>query len=256
MFIFDPNGNCTVASIDRSRKTTMAAMLRRNCTCLWKHINSTSTLAASVTRCHCISSLINNKEIFNHAKCTNCAQLSARRLESLTTTRLHHSSATGRCRMREKAALSCQRLNNKTQTCVEPAQPNFSVLTSYRCRRLSSTSFLSKHSAVASSFVQLQAKGNGQFYHTSARFLGSTGDGSSSSSSDGGGKGSEDGDGENEDVKHAEEGSEEPAIHQQQPAPLMDALSPMNVPEVFPRVPVIAISRNPVFPRFVKMMEV
>ena len=33
-------------------------------------------------------------------------------------------------------------------------------------------------------------------------------------------------------------------------------LSPMTVPEVWPRVPVIAVKRNPVFPRFIKMIEV
>ena len=34
------------------------------------------------------------------------------------------------------------------------------------------------------------------------------------------------------------------------------ALTSMAVPEVFPNVPLIAISRNPVFPNFVKMIEV
>ena len=34
------------------------------------------------------------------------------------------------------------------------------------------------------------------------------------------------------------------------------ALTPLQIPEVFPKVPVIAINRNPVFPRFVKMIEV
>ena len=34
------------------------------------------------------------------------------------------------------------------------------------------------------------------------------------------------------------------------------ALSAMNVPEVFPNVPVIAVNRHPVFPRFLKMIEV
>ena len=34
------------------------------------------------------------------------------------------------------------------------------------------------------------------------------------------------------------------------------ALTPMSVPEVFPNVPLIAIGNHPVFPRFVKMMEV
>lgn len=36
----------------------------------------------------------------------------------------------------------------------------------------------------------------------------------------------------------------------------MTALTPLVVPEVFPNVPVIAVSRNPVFPRFVKIIEV
>ncbi len=34
------------------------------------------------------------------------------------------------------------------------------------------------------------------------------------------------------------------------------ALSPINIPEFFPNVPVIAINRNPVFPKFVKLIEV
>lgn len=39
-------------------------------------------------------------------------------------------------------------------------------------------------------------------------------------------------------------------------APTMTALSPMIVPDVFPNVPLIAVSRNPVFPRFIKIIEV
>uniref|UniRef100_A0A7N6B5I2 Lon protease homolog, mitochondrial n=1 Tax=Anabas testudineus TaxID=64144 RepID=A0A7N6B5I2_ANATE len=39
-------------------------------------------------------------------------------------------------------------------------------------------------------------------------------------------------------------------------APQMTALTPMMVPEVFPNVPLIAVSRNPVFPRFIKIIEV
>lgn len=38
--------------------------------------------------------------------------------------------------------------------------------------------------------------------------------------------------------------------------PPMTALTPMIVPEVFPNVPLIAVSRNPVFPRFIKILEV
>lgn len=38
--------------------------------------------------------------------------------------------------------------------------------------------------------------------------------------------------------------------------PPMTALTPMMVPDVFPNVPLIAVSRNPVFPRFIKILEV
>ncbi|RXN37292.1 lon protease mitochondrial-like protein [Labeo rohita] len=37
--------------------------------------------------------------------------------------------------------------------------------------------------------------------------------------------------------------------------PQMTALTPMLVPEVFPNVPLIAVNRNPVFPRFIKIIE-
>ncbi|XP_029470807.1 lon protease homolog, mitochondrial [Rhinatrema bivittatum] len=39
-------------------------------------------------------------------------------------------------------------------------------------------------------------------------------------------------------------------------APSMTALTPLLVPEVFPNVPLIAVTRNPVFPRFIKIIEV
>ena len=39
-------------------------------------------------------------------------------------------------------------------------------------------------------------------------------------------------------------------------APSLVALSPMTVPEEWPRVPAIAVRRNPLFPRFIKMIEV
>lgn len=39
-------------------------------------------------------------------------------------------------------------------------------------------------------------------------------------------------------------------------SPQMTALTTMLVPEVFPNVPLIAVNRNPVFPRFIKIIEV
>lgn len=40
------------------------------------------------------------------------------------------------------------------------------------------------------------------------------------------------------------------------PIPPMSQLVPIQVPDVFPRVPLIAIPRNPLFPRFIKMIEI
>ncbi|XP_076977161.1 lon protease homolog, mitochondrial [Tamandua tetradactyla] len=39
-------------------------------------------------------------------------------------------------------------------------------------------------------------------------------------------------------------------------SPVVTALTPMMIPDVFPHVPLIAVSRNPVFPRFIKIVEV
>ncbi|XP_073910502.1 lon protease homolog, mitochondrial [Castor canadensis] len=38
--------------------------------------------------------------------------------------------------------------------------------------------------------------------------------------------------------------------------PVITALTPMTIPDVFPHLPLIAITRNPVFPRFIKIVEV
>ena len=64
------------------------------------------------------------------------------------------------------------------------------------------------------------------------------------------------GDGEEggEEVEHDEDDSDLegllPAkIHQH-------AIASVSIPDNFPEVPVLAISRNPIFPRFVKMLEV
>uniref|UniRef100_A0A8C3V450 Lon protease homolog, mitochondrial n=1 Tax=Catharus ustulatus TaxID=91951 RepID=A0A8C3V450_CATUS len=38
--------------------------------------------------------------------------------------------------------------------------------------------------------------------------------------------------------------------------PVITALTPLLVPEHFPNVPLIAVTRNPVFPRFIKIIEV
>ncbi|XP_039734392.1 lon protease homolog, mitochondrial isoform X2 [Pteropus medius] len=39
-------------------------------------------------------------------------------------------------------------------------------------------------------------------------------------------------------------------------SPVITALTPMTIPDVFPHLPLIAVTRNPVFPRFIKIIEV
>ncbi|XP_055963243.1 lon protease homolog, mitochondrial [Sorex fumeus] len=38
--------------------------------------------------------------------------------------------------------------------------------------------------------------------------------------------------------------------------PAVTALTPMTIPDVFPHLPLVAVTRNPVFPRFIKIIEV
>ncbi len=40
------------------------------------------------------------------------------------------------------------------------------------------------------------------------------------------------------------------------PASKMHAIASVSIPDNFPEVPILAISRNPIFPRFVKILEV
>lgn len=51
---------------------------------------------------------------------------------------------------------------------------------------------------------------------------------------------------------------EEPIVDAKEETPLFSSQLPATVavPEVWPQVPVIAINRNPVFPRFIKLIEV
>lgn len=70
---------------------------------------------------------------------------------------------------------------------------------------------------------------------------------SGSGFSEDGGEGSESG---------GEDAGGEPVGRGAYNGPPMTALTPMLVPEVFPNVPLIAVSRNPVFPRFIKILEV
>ncbi|KAL6087577.1 hypothetical protein STEG23_011382 [Scotinomys teguina] len=54
----------------------------------------------------------------------------------------------------------------------------------------------------------------------------------------------------------SEGGAEDGAAAGGGDGPVVTALAPMTVPDVFPHLPLIAITRNPVFPRFIKIVEV
>ena len=70
---------------------------------------------------------------------------------------------------------------------------------------------------------------------------------SSSSAEDEGSDGKAEGEGE-EAKEQEEEEMEEDFVQQ-------SALAPLSIPDNFPEVPVLAITRNPIFPKFVKMLE-
>ena len=68
------------------------------------------------------------------------------------------------------------------------------------------------------------------------------------------GNGNDDGDGGDKKDDGAEVVIEDKAGAKVDPS--LGALAQVVVPDVFPEVPLLPVHRNPVFPRFIKMMEV
>jgi len=66
---------------------------------------------------------------------------------------------------------------------------------------------------------------------------------------------SDDGDDKSDAPKKKEDLRHTPPVTSPDGTPI-GALSAINVPEEFPNLPIIAVNRNPVFPRFIKMIEV
>ena len=52
------------------------------------------------------------------------------------------------------------------------------------------------------------------------------------------------------------EGDKQSSTGDEDEDPNLGALAPITIPDVLPEIPVLAVSRNPLFPRFVKMVEV
>ena len=78
--------------------------------------------------------------------------------------------------------------------------------------------------------------------------------GSGQSSEGASGNGNDDGDGSDKKDEGPDVVIEDKTGAQVDPS--QGALAQVIVPDVFPEVPVLPVHRNPVFPRFVKMMEV
>ncbi|KAK7484034.1 hypothetical protein BaRGS_00024769, partial [Batillaria attramentaria] len=224
----------------------MAAMLRRKYTCILHNVNLASAAISAGIKCRCAASLINVESKSIHLKCANCVRSASK--PSGARRSLHSSALVKpeRCRQPTEfpdSSLPCFRFTHSAPQWIRHSPQ--SVFAPSRCRQLSSFPLLT-HAATGHLTAPCQA-----------RFLssGTGGEGSSSGKGDAAG---EQGSGSGSDSEHGgppdQSGSSGvPAPHA---FPLMGALAAITVPEVFPRVPVIAINRNPVFPRFVKMLEI
>ena len=119
------------------------------------------------------------------------------------------------------------------------------------------SSYLFAHSGRTQRFRSLSRLGGGWecsgnrghlYYNTSSGGGGEDGEGEGEEGEgEGEGENGSEGQGQEEDL-----GRElvQKVLHQQY------ALAPVAIPDVFPEVPLLPVSRNPIFPKFVKMLEV
>ena len=84
---------------------------------------------------------------------------------------------------------------------------------------------------------------------------GGEGDGKEEEGGEGEGEGKADEGGEAQGEGERSGGEEHHLDLEILPVPRHHAIAPVNVPDLFPEVPILPISRNPLFPRFVKMLE-
>ena len=69
-------------------------------------------------------------------------------------------------------------------------------------------------------------------------------------------EGDEDGEAEEKKPADEQESDGDESLGLLAPVVKQYAVAPLSIPDRFPEVPVLPISRNPIFPRFVKMLEV
>jgi hypothetical protein len=139
----------------------------------------------------------------------------------------------------------------RSRLCANVHRPGIGFHRQYA--RLANTLFISDHSRPVSSYTCCGVNG----YQGRITPLFSCNIGQSqvrAYSSDAADDGADDGSGEEGSSKETSAPPPEdtrPAIHN-----IMGALTPVTVPDSVPTVPVIAMNRNPIFPRFAKMIEV
>lgn len=115
-------------------------------------------------------------------------------------------------------------------------------------RHISSLSVLEPHIKQQEHFVNPSSKA---FSRSIWKWNGDRGNGGL-----GGRSGNGDGEASSGDGSGGEDGSPSSGDGGDYPPPSMVSLSPMTIPEDFSPVPLIAVPRNPVFPKFIKIIEV
>ncbi|XP_025077130.1 lon protease homolog, mitochondrial-like isoform X1 [Pomacea canaliculata] len=229
----------------------MAALLRCRNTCVTKHINSVSSLLNLGKEGCWTSSQINDRLLQRVNRCLKCVK--SHSLSSVHGRLFHHPSAatskTERCHLLSKQYATNAKNCRRSQKTTESGKPLRLYFTQYSKNRLFPSS--SRIDIVSSSSSTV----NNQQPFIQTRYF-STRTGGSGEQGSGEGGGSEDG-ASSAPPENKEDGAGEgQSVPAQTFIPLMGALTAMTVPEFFPRVPVIAINRNPVFPRFIKMLEI
>ena len=162
--------------------------------------------------------------------------------DSLASKRLPASSTSvSRCGMPPRLSLSAARCRTACRSSVRSVS---TYTTSVFC-----SSAAEKFGRLPMSSATSQMTQSSRNWRQVRAFSSNSGDEfSSSSSSSEGDEGEGGGDEDGSPVPDVTVGGDLP--------PSMVALSPMTVPEVWPQVPVIAVRRHPLFPRFIKMIEV
>ena len=208
----------------------MATILRRNCTCVTNSLKTNALLRSDFQTLNKNLCSYQRDSFYKLFQCAHCGETGSKLPK---TSRLHQNSSATVERsslklqntplLRRLSHSACIRSNSHLRNSSYIFQLHQSIsplLSKHVCTTFSSNLSAVKH------FSSITDEGDGRQSST-------------------GGNNNEGGN-----------GGDEPPAQPPEVSPLYGALSTQQIPDIFPKVPVIAISRNPVFPRFIKMLEV